>query len=407
MIIKPENNFSNHIRQVLHEYEEPYEAGAWERFQQKQDGLRNRKIILRVAASLLVVLTFAFAWTNSELPEPVVLITEDVLILQPDNNIYEPLTEAENQPAPKPLAVREYAGGASDQKYEIRTVQLSAITSGGERVSVSKHAVPRYSIADKMVELIQTPAADEFNENGKSLQVIRPAPYNRYAGVGDIRITSDNVKRGIEFSIAYASVINIHDSQTDMGFGGGVYTDWHFAENLSAGSGLFVSSNQLKYAGESGNSLMKETDEPETLASDDNLAYMQLDLVNLEIPLSLRYHISNNISLSAGVTSVAFLKEEYDYTFEYDQPIQVFQDDESGIGPMTRMVTMTTSQKESEPSFSKIELAALYTFALGYQQQIRSRYQIMFEPFLKIPAGHLTSRNIRYTTGGIQLKITF
>lgn len=139
---------------------------------------------------------------------------------------------------------------------------------------------------------------------------------------------------------------------------------------------------------------------------DMNLTCMRL---RLEIPLSFRYFLTEHFSVSAGISSVAYLKENFDYTYEYQQQIQVFVVDETtGTQPLTtRLVTLTESQTQSEPSLNGMDLAAFYTFTVGYQYDIANRHTVSFEPFLKIPTGQLTSRDIQYTTGGIQLKIHF
>ncbi|MEX2396919.1 MAG: hypothetical protein WD491_07835, partial [Balneolales bacterium] len=206
--------------------------------------------------------------------------------------------------------------------------------------------------------------------------------------------------------LAYAPLMNVHDSQTSWGMGGGFNTDWNFAENLSLSSGLFVAQNQLKYSNDNGSSTMRMSDE--TMQSPGDLTYMQVDLVSLEIPLNLKYSLSDHFSVSAGLSSVAYLKEDYNYTFEHEQQIQVFGEAETnGSGPATTTVTLSESQSQSEPSLNKMDLAALYTFSIGYQHEIANRNTVSLEPFIKIPTGSLTSRDIKYTTGGIQMKIYF
>jgi len=224
----------------------------------------------------------------------------------------------------------------------------------------------------------------------------------------DIQRPAQIGKKEVEFSLAYAPLMNVYDSQTDWGIGGGFFTDWNFSDNMALSSGLFIAQNQLKYRNEHGS--LARLSENNTLTSmPGNLASMQVDLVSLEIPLSFRYYLTDQFSVSAGISSVAYLKENFDYTYEYQQQIQVFETgDTAGPQPMTtRMVTLTESHTETEPSLTGMDLAAFYTFTIGYQYNIAERQKISVEPFLKLPTGQLTSRDIQYTTGGLQLKIHF
>lgn len=410
---KTENPLTDHLREVLHDHEEAYVLGSWERFQRKQKRVRNRKIIYSSAAAVLILFTFAWAWTSLEKIPSGQFAEERPGIIQPDttgNEQDQPIAGTGQLSVPEPLenvhpveqSTTESAqfAGIPEQRY------TSAIPSANKKL-------PFYSVSGKSSVHIPVPGRAHIN-NIKEPGLPNEVNYRNdseftgpFVKEEDIRKHS---KKDVEFSVAYASVMNFHESQTDLGMGGGFYTDWNFTEKLTATSGLFISQNRLKYDIEPENQLMmdEETGEDPSVLNADDLAFIQLDLVNLEVPLSLRYAISNNVSFSAGLTSVAFLKEEYDYTYEYEQPIQVFSTNETKESELvTRVVTLTSSQTEAEPSLNSINWAAFYTFSMGYKWDIMNRHQVMFEPFVKIPARQITTRDIRYTAGGIQLKISF
>lgn len=218
----------------------------------------------------------------------------------------------------------------------------------------------------------------------------------------------------LSLSVAYASMMNVHDSKTDLGSGAGVYAGWNFAPKFTLSTGVAISQNNLSYSDQQDN-FMAETQyqemavsgiEPTTM-SEDNLSSVEVNFLNLEIPLDLRYHISDRFSISAGVSSVTFLREEYDYNFEFTHRPQSFGDPQTGSLSPENVVTYRTTHTESEPALDEVNWGAFYTFSVGYQHEIFNRYTASFEPFVKLPAGQVTSRGVRYSTGGLQLRISF
>lgn len=424
MSSKKENQLSENIREVLLEHEEPYILGSWERFRQyksRKTRIRRQQLFMAVAASIVLMLLFAYAWMNLE-SVPAGQVAEDQS--QGPSNAIENTTPYHSEPEDVPLpgnSAEDLSG--NEMAYSETSVNSGrsakeSITQNFDRsdAPVSRKSLQKYmqkdfgllttvGASDRSTGVLQAsgsnqPDEPESNNHGANIIV-----QNEDLGY----LSNPGPKKDLVFSIAYASVMNIHDSQTDLGSGGGFYADWNFARNLTVSSGVFIAQNRLKYSGETGNRLMEftEDDGPTTLTG-DNLASVQLDFVNLEIPLNIRYSFTKHLSLSAGIASMAFLKEEYNYNFEYEQRIQVFEDFETtGLQPTTRVVKVRTTQTQSEPSLEKMNWAAFYTFSVGYQQEVFNGYTASFEPFVKIPAGQVTSRDISYTTGGIQLKISF
>lgn len=424
MSSKKENQLSEQIREVLLEHEEPYTLGSWERFKQyknKKTRTRRQKLFMVVAASIVLMLLFAFAWLNLEsLPDG--QIAEDQS--QDPSNAIENTTpsfsELENVPLPgnsaeklpgNEMADNEMSRSSDKSPNESNTQNFGRSDAPVSRKSLQKYTRKDYGFfttvdaPDQIRKVLQTAGSNQPVEPGSNNQGANIIVQNEDIGY----LSNPGPKKDLVFSIAYAPVVNIHDSQTDLGSGGGFYADWNFTRNLTVSSGVFIAQNRLKYSGETGNRLMEfsKEDGPSLLTGDD-LASVQLDFVNLEIPLNVRYSLTNHLSLSVGIASMAFLKEEYNYNFEYEQRIQVFENFETtGLQPTTRVVTVRTTQTQSEPSLERMNWAAFYTFSVGYRQEIFNSYIASFEPFLKIPAGQVTSRNISYTTGGIQLKISF
>lgn len=427
---KNQKPLTDHIRDVLQEHEEPYVLGSWERFQRynnRKNKIRRRKISLSAAASILLIFTFLFAWNRADdliteqyiaehpaesplIPTPETPVPddeEDEELAQDEKNVLPGATENLMAGENAPSGDSGFAGKPERFDSELlhsiaaRSIIYQTFT-GNDMITTTRGADNQeYDTADTKYSVWPR----NFQNEGSHTELLSTPPLVHET---DIQLPARSGKKEIAFSLAYAPLINVHESQTDWGIGGGFFTDWNFSDNMALSSGLFIAQNQLKYSNEQG-AMARLTDNNTMSSTPGDLAFMQVDLVSLEIPLSFRYFLTEHFSVSAGISSVAYLKENFDYTYEYQQQIQVFVVGETtGTQPLTtRVVTLTESQTQSEPSLNGMDLAAFYTFTLGYQYDIANRHTVSFEPFLKIPTGQLTSRDIQYTTGGIQLKIHF
>ncbi len=418
---KNEDQLTKHIRRTLLDHEEPYVLGSWERFQRQKlgnDRKRSQKRLYAFAASILLMLTFAFAWNEfSMLPGEEYVEesqTESPEQTPTPSNLpqitaeEQTATEEELQEKQTDIGVTENRS-TTDNTSNIASQTFPEISPSFSRktfsnfykVSSGLNAPP--PISQKVAHSLNTlPANNRIASAGENSPSGQPVPI-----ASTMLPASEKDSKNFVFSAAYASVMNVNDSQTDLGMGGGLYTDWNFAKNLSLTSGLFIGQNQLRYKNNQGNQLEENVSRSNnTLMSADNLSYMQLDLINLEIPLNFRYTLTENWSVSAGISSITYLREEYDYV--YEQQIQVFDESSATSSEtVTRSVTLRSSQTQSEPSFDKLDWAAFYTLSFGYQRKVFKNHNATLEPFIKIPAGKVTSQGVSYTSGGIQLKISF
>ncbi len=410
---------TDHIREVMLDHREPYVLGSWERFQKyRQRKRRNRHLKngLRIAATVLIIFSFVYA-SNFVDEGQNGLVVDEQSVKQP---------EIMQNPFLTPFGAEDLFGsrhpGKTDNAEDDdpiernNTISAAADIDMMEISSIKRKTVSKETFTGNAT--ITAPKKYPFSEEEKSepdrmktfafhLNTGEQQSHNRVSGQDVPVVSPGSPKKNFTFSVGYASIVHMHESQTDFGMGGGFYSDWNFSDHLAFSSGMFIAQNQLTYSRDHEN--LRSTMESETtLSTSDNLKHIQVDLVSMEIPLNIRYSVHKNISVSAGISSVTFLKENYNYNFEYEQQIQVFDDqEESDPGLVTQVVTFSETQQESEPSMSGMEWAAFYTFSAGFQHKFADRHAISFEPFVKIPTGQIASRDIRYTTGGLQLKLTF
>jgi len=211
----------------------------------------------------------------------------------------------------------------------------------------------------------------------------------------------DSRNRKMELGFAYSPLVNMHSSDSDLNMGIGVSLSRPISRNFSISSGLYLAQNNLQYRGSDEQTLFSTTSEPP-------YTRMHVDLMSIEVPLSITYSITKNFYLSTGISAATFLKEQYEYHYEYDtvvEQILLVEDDELRV--VETKVSISEKESQTESVFRSLHLPAFYTFSTGYRTDAPEDYAISFEPFLKISAGRLTTRNIRYTTAGIQMILHF
>lgn len=419
-------DFIEHITEVLSDHREPYVLGSWERFQRfriNRKRSRRNQIIVRIAAAILLIFTFYFGWTNidrtadewitgetpAEIPEPV--LDDNKNLLSPDEA--ENLFAEQQYEHPDDWPVLSESTGSEQEETVAGTFPPVEISPSASQ------SVKQYTLTETVQETILENRLLAFSKSDKDLQnPIQPHETTESDVLPAGEMNAEQIltgeiknshKKDFSFSLAYASLLNIHDSQADLGSGGGFYTDWNFAEKFSLTSGLIVAQNRLKYSFEHGELLrtFEEDGNETTLANSDNLSHIQVNLLSLEIPFNFRYSINGNFSVTAGISSVTFLKEQYDYTFEFQQQVHVVVDGDDGPETTTETITFSETQQQTEPSLNGMDWAAFYTVSMGYQHIFADRHTVSLEPFVKIPTRGLASRDIRYTTGGIQFKVYF
>lgn len=406
MSAEKHNKLIDHIRESLQEHEEPYSPGAWKAFQQhsKRKGRGFAwKAGLSIAASLALVLSVMFALKDFVDPAHEQTATEHQ---EEKRNTVSTDRPNGEQKAMNPASETSRSEDVIYAETIVKEPEPTGDSGTGDEVKAKVHppAMPRLSFSG--VPRLPTPAllasatipgppvSPAMAEHPETDVV--PLPYQEFRQRRVVKVDQD---KNFSLGLAYAPLLNGNDTRTDWSMGGGLYTEWKFARNLALSSGILIAQNQLEY------------DHRETareMAGAENLAYIQVDLVSLEIPLSLRYYLTDHISVSAGISSAAFLRENYDYTYQYQREIQILNYTEhSGIEPVSEQIMVTEAETQTEPSLNSMKWAAFYTFSFGYQYDMADKHTLSLEPFIKLPSGHLTTRNIKYYTGGVQLRFSF
>jgi len=419
-----QDSLIEHIRTVMYNHHEPYVLGSWERFnRQKLEKEYEQQFLWlrRIAAILLLTAAGFYVWfqPSKELTPPQMGAVEQPEQL-PDSNVEFPsafeLSDSDNEliTANRLPDVSEInddqitghkPGPGSDEillPLSTREIPSSWLKIHQSWVKFTNAGTP--GVREKPKQTTQNNDPLTWTPGWHALAETRQRNHYR-ADAELIQAVTRSDKNLFEVGLTYLPILNFHESQALPGMAGGLSAGWHITDNLTITSGLLVSQNNLKYDIGHGSLMHKFESTEQTLATIGEPRHIQVNLLSLELPIGIRYSINNQFSLSAGISSVTYLRERYNYEFEQELHVQVITDNPQE--PTTRAVRATQTMQQKEPSFNATDWAAFYTFSVGYRFGVADRSTFTLEPFLKIPNQQVASRDIRYTTGGVQLTLTF
>ena len=222
------------------------------------------------------------------------------------------------------------------------------------------------------------------------------------------RLSDARVRFGI-YAATYFNYAKGSGNQANLG--AGATADIRLSKNLKLETGITVAQNSFNF----GNSVPTYAAESSisvaapavarvsayraaalvTLASVPAFKDYDASLVGLDIPLNLKYEFNpqkNSIYVLAGFSSGTFINETY--TYQYNYP--------AILSPSLQQVKDETTRN----SFNSFYFAKTLNFAFGVGYPL-GKNRIIFEPFLKYPLEGLGSQDIKFGSGGINLKFNF
>lgn len=130
----------------------------------------------------------------------------------------------------------------------------------------------------------------------------------------------------------------------------------------------------------------------------------ETELYGLDIPLNMTYRISDRVSLKTGVSSYIILKESTDMTETFDREVEVFQ---SIDGNLVRYTTTELVSVKETTEAKNIRFAPLGTInlSIGYRVPLTPGLNFEIQPFYKYPLRSLSVRENSTHTVGVALKV--
>jgi hypothetical protein len=216
------------------------------------------------------------------------------------------------------------------------------------------------------------------------------------------------IRMGV-YASTYVSYANGSSNQGNLG--AGLTAELRITKHLKLVSGLGITHNSLIFGnslptGVSQNTVIPSyssysvaptpsaasafTKEQVTIASVPAFKDYDASMYAIDVPVNLKYDFTSKLYLMAGFSSGTYLDESYTYKYNYP-----------AVSSLQQIQNSTIRQSFNSYYFGKIVNVA---FGFGYPM---GRNNLIIEPFLKYPLDGLGSQNIRFGSGGINLKFNF
>ncbi|MEX1213370.1 MAG: hypothetical protein WEA36_11040 [Balneolaceae bacterium] len=449
------------FREKLHHHQEPYQLGAWEQFETHRASrirARIRRRVASVAAVLLVGIgLFWFATPGTQTGDEMALRSEEPPMLRElESRSSMPAPSATDDPPEEGIVATEpdVVAGASSNGYASgeggpsRGGESSVVESvqPEEGAEVTDREGSTHTFADAGQEAVEDvpPIWIDSPITGRMLGVRATsrimgeseagAPVisgiNRFvatrrssqtAGAGNRETTSTNDSKAVRVSdlrldrsdrpfawgVAYSPMMNLHGGTARMAMGAGVHARVELGQSWGLGSALVLSRSQFQTDAEPGDANLFQTRMMASGAPTILNSRMEADLVSLEVPLNLRYEVSETVAFSGGLSTVAYLQETYRYLVDYRQSYVTASSTEQGIRFESGERERTERVSESEAPMSGVYWGAFYNMGAEFSWIVSNRHLVSVEPFVKIPSGGVATRDLTYSSGGVQLKLYF
>lgn len=448
-----DERLSQKIRQTFDKHEEPYNAQGWEMMKQQMQAQKSGKVRAlllslpaKVAAAAVLVLGGVFTYhainSNESSLKPLQAKRnktiqqkgfEGVQVLPPslgDDHVAQHQGEKSVGKTNNPALGKVQTGTQSkDARVILASNALPETTlpkanKKVEKTLVSPKQINQMRRKDLVVGYdVNTLTAlntvtQSTGQNQMIPAVIRanylPVKRSKVSAQEEVNLKSSPFKLGLVIS----SLVNYSDKgekDSQVNMGGGLLSEISLSKRLSITSGVLLTRQSLE--------MNRPADLPkfttsQSLGSNQVFANrsqqqsrsVRMQFVGLDIPINLQYHLGKNVNqglyVSLGLSSMAYLQEDYTHTTRETIQRQVYKP--GGLtDPTIETYVSETNLKSNPESLSRFDFARMLNVSMGMKYMVAQNMQILIEPYLKYPIGALTNEQLRFGSAGVNLRCSF
>lgn len=434
---KMDKELIDQIKDHLHAHEEAYTPGAWERFSVQEEKKKRGFIYwpLWSAAAIILIAGGLFFFRNEEqnqtkmvvnkhtkgIDKPTITTKENTskqVIIENKVSNSDPLTNK------KATALNNFG---PNQVVSISTIEKNNVTEVNisnlpfiQNESTSSIASSNGIINQPV--LLNTIKSEKIAQNlsGKNIefipekkkptstkitfeQILAADSHNNKFAKTEKDKTADKWEPGVFVAPAMGN-----DNKVNMNYGFSL--SYSLAKKLSISSGIAYTALSGKndilntYSG-----AMNSPSASQSFSTDSkSLESVDARVRGINIPLELKYNISDKLYTGIGVSALAILnnRQENNYIVSQTQNRTVLNS--MGFAEQKMLVvTGRVSETQSESVVAPEKYLGFYNFSLGYKQKISPKKNIAVEPFLRVPMKNFSKDNLNLTNGGLRLKLDF
>lgn len=399
-----------HITAQLQNHEETYPDGAWERFSEKKNKRRGIAFWpLWAAAALIFIFGGVFFAQNNRDQK------KDIAITKPkaqqnatadgntNTNIETKIDSASlnNDTAPVNKLAANRSAKITGSTKPLLTEQTSyPFINTSAQLDPVNHNLLDNKLAGANLSNLKTKQFDILTEKKKPQSNAQTSfekllAQDSYANQQKLPSkTNENSKWQPDVYIAPAMG---NDNKVTMNYGFSL--SYAIANKLSISSGLSYASISTTES--------LNTSAPQTL-SGKNLESVDAKVRGINVPLELKYNISDKLYTNIGVSALAVLNNSQQNNYIVNQVQNFSSTTANGYADSkTMIVKEKTTEPQPEANIDPDKYIGFYNFSLGYKQKISKKNNIAIEPFLRLPMKTFSKENLNLTNGGLRLKIDF
>jgi hypothetical protein len=384
---------------LLKAYEEPYEEGAWEDFNQGAKSKKGTYLLWIGIAALFAVILSAMPFVfDTKIPNEPVIVKNKPQVETP----VTPLDESVSMPLTKDVEpVKAYKADLSKQNKVIARNTI---------------------IGNKPMHAVVTPAVEKIVEPSSVFDVMETAPLVAQQPVvkpSEKRVTEPVRKKTFkEFLDQETKMANVKSSaksskwdfgiellptvlQSKVNLGAGITTAYKLSEKFSLNSGIsYIALN----AGQ------KVADpQPVSLMSSKKLVAIDANIKAIDIPISLTFNVNKQLYTSVGVSYFNVLSERRsnNYLTEMEVSRSSLNSATGQIESHQTQVSQQNTEVAEDVPLDGNSYLGFMNFSVGHKQKLSKDHQIIIEPFLKVPVGKLSTQDLKLSNGGVKLRFSF
>ncbi|MEE4177722.1 MAG: outer membrane beta-barrel protein [Bacteroides sp.] len=431
--MKPfDDQFSDNVRKAFDDWQEDMPAEAWAGMKARLERGGKARVVplwpfLTKAAGIALLTGLSIFWFVDFQPEraeiaqsaqiqkeiPKASVPEaagEALDIEP-GLASEPLTSegsllAEgNKPAYRPrqakVKVIDLAGPAIEEADDLPSEILAeAAETEGEALAGT---TPEENEAAEVPTLVLRPQHERTGEQNAN---------PRDAALSLTDPSHGREKEGrLAWGVSAGSMLAFAEQRVSdgPGYAAGVTAEYSLSPTVTLASGGMLTYHQFELVNFSQSDFMYDYVSGNYSSSDVNLTgNNEYEMLALEIPLNAQFNVmetsKRRMYVSTGLSSLVYLQQRFSGTNTAFLE-QSFYNDATGQMEL-QYTTSTFSVDEKYGALSRFDFGRLLNFSLGYVI-LRENSAMVIEPFVKLPIGTLTSRDISLGMGGISLKYRF
>lgn len=405
------------ISELFENYEEAYVPGEWEAFSQKKRKDRKLFPVWMKVAAVLLLMASVLPFLLPDTAEKETLVIKPAKVSDNKSAIKAPtatdvLSPASKNPEalvhksqksikiitdikPKSVNETDKVNVVTEQKENEVYAVVPPASKNEIGPSYKEDTSRRNTVVIASNEIRGTNSDDRSKKS--TLDFLKSESKNAQSATS-AKKTSKNDQW--DFGVEIMPTI----MKSNLNVGAGLTTAYKLSEKFSISSG--VSILQM----ESGKNLVPDigTSADVSTLSSKELRAVNANISAIDIPLGLVYNVNKNFYASAGVSYFNVLSEKRNNTYNRTAEVVRTAFNQDGAAYNFQAVESKLEEEASpETPLKGNSYLGFFNFSIGRQQAIFNRYNVVIEPFVKIPIGKLSAQDLQLTNSGVKFKLSF